>query len=83
MKIHRPHFARRNQQRLGAPKRDEDGMATFIFIALLAIMMILVMAEVRALSHLRREVRFLEQQQIKRLNPPATNTVAITNLEAK
>jgi len=57
-------------------KFGEQGMATVVFIALLAIMMILVMAESRALITLHREVKFLEQQQIKRLNPSATNTVS-------
>jgi hypothetical protein len=56
-----------------APKRSEDGMVTVIFIALLAIMMILLTANSRALLHLRREVKFLEQQQIKRLD--VANTV--------
>lgn len=56
--------------------RAEDGMATIIFITLLAIMMILVTAEARALFHLHREVKFLEQQQIKRLNTIPTYTVA-------
>ena len=51
-------------------------MATVLFIALLAIMMVLVMAESRALITLHREVRFLEQQQLKRLNVPTTNTVS-------
>ena len=40
-------------------------------------MMILVTAESRAVIHLRREVKFLEQQQIKRLNSPQTNSVAV------
>lgn len=57
-------------------KLGESGMATVVFIALLAIMMILVTAESRALFTLHREVKFLEQQQIKRLNAPATNTVS-------
>jgi hypothetical protein len=69
MKIQPHHFARKC--------RSEDGLATVVFIALLAIMMILVTAESRALLQLRREVKFLERQQIKRLNTPATNTVAI------
>ena len=60
-----------------APRRSERGSATMVFIVLLAIMMILVLAESRALFHLHREVKFLEQQQIKRLNGPATNSVAI------
>ena len=58
-------------------------MATVLFIALLAIMMILVTAEARALIQLRREVKLLEQQQIKRLNGPLTNAVAIATLETK
>jgi len=64
-------------------KHSEGGMATVIFIALLAIMMILVTAEARALVHLRREVKFLEQQQIKRLDTAPTNVVAPATLEVK
>jgi hypothetical protein len=59
-------------------QRKESGMATVIFIALLAIMMILVMAESRALFHLHREVKLLEQKQIKRLNSSPTNAVTAT-----
>ena len=55
----------------------------FVFIALLAIMLILVTAESRALFHLHREVKFLEQQQIKRLNAPATNVISTTTSESK
>jgi len=57
-------------------------MAVLIFISLLAIMVILVMAELRGVFHLHREVKFLEQQQIKRLSaatPQAANTNAATN----
>ena len=60
--------------KINFPKRYESGLATMIFIILLAIMMILVMAESRALFHLHRETKFLEQQQIKRLNGSATNS---------
>jgi hypothetical protein len=58
-----------------APKRGEDGSITLVLTILLIIMMILVTAEIRALHHLGREVKFLEKQQIKRLNGTATNTV--------
>jgi hypothetical protein len=61
----------------------ERGMATVIFIALLAIMMILVTAESRALIQLHREVRFLEKQQIKRLNAPMTNSISTATVEIK
>ena len=58
-------------------------MATVLFIALLGIMMILVMAESRALFNLHREVKFLQQQQLKRLNGPQTNSVSITSVNSK
>jgi hypothetical protein len=67
MKIRLNHFAQR---------RREGGVITVIFIALLAIMMILLMVESKSLIRLRREVKLIEQQQIKRLTPPQTNTVS-------
>lgn len=71
---------------LAAPspaRAREGGSITLVFIILLTIMMILVTAESRALYHLHREVKFLEQQQVKRLNGSPTNTVAITTLPIK
>jgi len=62
-------------------------MATIMFITLLAIMVLLAAAESAALIRLHREVKFLEQQQIKRLNGPqnhsAPATPAITNSNSK
>jgi hypothetical protein len=68
---------------LAAPKRSDDGSIAIIFIILLTIMMILVTAESRALYQLHREVKFLEQQQIKRLNTPQTNAVTTVISETK
>jgi hypothetical protein len=79
MKIQRDHFGRGP----GAPGRSEGGFATFIFIVLLSIMLILVTAESGALFHLHREVKFLEQQQIKRLNLSPTNATPIVSLTEK
>ena len=73
MKIQREHFAR----------GSERGMATVLFIALLAIMLMLVTAESRALIQLHREVKLLEQQQLKRLNPAPMNTVVTATSESK
>ena len=64
-------------------RASEGGSITLIFVILLAIMLILVTAESRALYNLHREVKFLEQQQIKRLNGPPTNAVATTTSESK
>jgi len=69
MKIQRNNFVN---------ARERGVVATVLFIALLAIMLILVTAESRALFHLHREVKFLEQQQVKRLNPPTTNSIVTT-----
>jgi hypothetical protein len=58
----------------GKRMRKEGGfVATMEFIALLAIMMLLAIANARALYHLHREVHFLEQQQIKRLDVSTAN----------
>ena len=66
-----------------AARRSERGLATMIFIVLLAIMMILVMAEARALFNLHREVKLLEKQQIKRLQLSTTNSVPVLTPAAK
>ena len=73
MKIQREHLDR----------KSERGMATVVFIALLAIMLILVTAESRALFHLHREEKLLEQQQIKRLDNLQANSVAVTRPDSK
>ncbi len=57
-----------------ARRRSERGMATLIFIALLAIMVVLVTVEVRSLFRLHIEVKLVEQHQLKRLNTPQTNS---------
>jgi hypothetical protein len=63
-----------------APKHNEGGMATVLFMALLGVMVILVLVESRSVIRLHREVKLLEQQQIKRLNGPQTNVVStVTN----
>ena len=66
-----------------APKRSEGGSATIVFIALLAVMVILVTVNGKALFRLHHEVRFIEQQQIKRLNASQTNMVVIIPAASK
>jgi hypothetical protein len=82
MRIQRHHFERG----LGAsnPARaGERGMATFVCIALLAVMLVLVMAESTALFHLHREMKLLEQKQIQRLDASQTNSIAAIKPESK
>lgn len=75
MKISAPnHLARR-----------ESGMAVLLFIALLAVMILLVTANLGALGHLNREVKLLEQQQKQRLelSQTQTNTIAASPMVPK
>ena len=70
MKLNTCNF-RRQQQR---------GTATIIFTILLAIMMILILAEGRAMSQLHQEQRQLEQRQIHRLTHlPTVHSVALVD----
>jgi len=59
MKIQFDHFGFR---------RRECGMATLIFIALLAIMVILIAANVKTILQLGAEEKLIEQKQIQRLD---------------
>ena len=64
----------RNQE----SRTTERGSATLVMIALLAIMLILILANSRTLFGLQRELKLIERQQIERLNTNhghSTNTV--------
>jgi hypothetical protein len=74
MKISQSHFIR---------YRRQDGSVVFIFVALLAIMMILVAANGNALSNLHKETKLLEHRQIERLNDSQTNAITVVELPAK
>ncbi|MGD1088420.1 MAG: hypothetical protein ABR955_06805 [Verrucomicrobiota bacterium] len=65
MKIRQANFIR----------QPERGTVTFVFIALLAIMLMLVAANGHALLYLHREIKLLDQKQIKRLDGSQTNAV--------
>jgi hypothetical protein len=68
-------------------RQGKDGMATIMFITLLTIMVLLATAESAALIRLHREVKFVEQQQIKRLTEPQNHSApaapAIINSNSK
>jgi hypothetical protein len=65
---------------LNLRRQNQRGSATIIFTILLSIMMILILAEGRALSQLHQEQRLLEQRQVLRLShSPATRPVALVN----
>jgi hypothetical protein len=61
-------------------RQNQNGSATIIFTILLSIMMILILAEGRALSQLHQEQTRLEQRQKLRLNhSSAANPVALAD----
>ena len=64
-------------------RKGERGMASLIFIILLAIMLILVTAESRALFNLHLEAKSLVQKQIKRLNAPETSPAGVIKPDSK
>lgn len=71
-KNHRRH-------RFTRARRSRDGLATIVFITLLAILVILATANTMALIRLHREVRLLEQNQIKRLNASQSHAAPVVN----
>ena len=66
MKTFPSHFTRRARQ---------DGSVVFVFISLLAIMLVFVTVNQSALIRMRQETKLLEHRQIERLNTSQTNTV--------
>ncbi len=58
------------------PRRRQSGSAVIVVMALLAIMLIYVAGNLRTIAHLGREVRLVEQQQIRRLQKEAARTSA-------
>jgi hypothetical protein len=52
-------------------------MVTVIFIALLAIMMILLMVENSSIIRLHREVKLLEQRQTRQISAIPTNAIPV------
>jgi hypothetical protein len=57
-------------------RRREKGLATITMLALLSIVITYLSVNMRSIDHLHRELKVLEQEQIKRLNDraAATNT---------
>lgn len=66
------------------PRRRDHGSAVVVIIVLLAIMLVYVLANLKALHYLNRELRLINQQQVQRWrsNPPKvinseTNTTRV------
>lgn len=55
----------------------QRGSAVAVLLVMLAIMLILVAANGKALLHLQKELKFIERQQTRRLNAAQTNAVVV------
>ncbi len=70
------------QSHLNRPVR-QNGSIVIVFLALLAIMMILVTVNYSTLTRLHRETKLLEHRQIERLTDSQTNSAAGAESPAK
>jgi hypothetical protein len=82
-----PSFhASRSKRHVSRPSRRRSGSAVIVIIAILAILLIYMAGNLRALANLGRELRLVERQQTRRLraNAPKTNSppVIIINTNA-
>lgn len=57
-------------------RESEGGSATILVLALVAIMMVFLTANQLVLHNLKRELRLLEQKQLKRFQPPPAKPAA-------
>ena len=64
------------QQSAVSGQRSARGSATVLVLALVAIMMVFLTANQRVLHNLKREVRLVEQKQLKKFQPPAAKPAA-------
>jgi len=60
--------------------RPEQGSATLVLLALLAIMVMLTLADNTALLRLRSELRLIEHRQVQRLNNSMTNAPPVARV---
>ncbi|MEQ2008750.1 MAG: hypothetical protein ABMA26_18375 [Limisphaerales bacterium] len=57
-------------------RRGERGSATVLVLALVAIMMVFLSTNQRVLHNLKREVKLVEQKQLKKFQPPPAKPAA-------
>jgi hypothetical protein len=60
-------------------RRGQNGSAMIVVLALLALLLIYVLANIRTLSSLGRELKLLDQRQTQRLRNSPHPAHAVTN----
>ena len=63
-------------------KHRPQGLAVIVVLALLAIILLYVTANIRTLNHLKRDLKIIEQKQVQRLQPPSSAQTPATNTPA-
>jgi hypothetical protein len=61
---------------ISSARHREQGMATFVVLVLMAILVVLAASNVASLRQLQRETRLVEQRQLQRLRAAAKDTNA-------
>jgi hypothetical protein len=69
-----PLHTTRNTQQASRLRRQQSGSAVIVIMALLAILLLYMAYNLQTLANLGRELRLLERQQIRRLQPAARKT---------
>ena len=64
------------QQSAVSGQRSARGSATVLVLALVAIMMVFLTANQLVLHNLKRELRLVEQKQLKKFQPPPAKPAA-------
>jgi hypothetical protein len=77
MKIPAHHQGLRGRR--SAARHGERGFLVIALLAILAIMLIYVNANVRLLGNLKRELKLVEQQQIQRLEKTGAQPLPLIN----
>jgi hypothetical protein len=64
-------------------QQQQNGSTVLVLMTLLGIMLILAVANSKALIHLRREIKRLETGQIERLNTSQANAMEVADSPVK
>ena len=64
-------------------RKSRDGIASIIMLILLVLVLSFIIANINTLSQLHNDVKRIEQQQIRRINPPAGKSLGIHHQPAR
>ena len=79
--ISKPNLSGNDQPDFNPTRQRRDGTAVIVMLALLSIILVYAAANIRSLSRLDREIKLVDQRQIRRWNAiSATNATFLAAL---